>query len=612
MKSPFLDLVIMKHLAFFSILLCSVNLFSQQEDHKWIFNFWSGDSCTLNSIFPDICGASILDFNTLPPSVYRKPELTLDFGESQAIICDKNGELMLYSNGQSIHESRNRAIDNGDTINYGITWRNLTWWNEAGVEKPNGFRIAQGVGFIPQPESDTILALYQNHEKHYQAEEDIGFIELWSAKIVPLNNGGYTLVEKDSVINDRIYKDGAITACRHGNGRDWWMLQFNRDTVYHYLVDPTGIGLSHISTLPFILRGTLGQSKFSPQGEKFAMHGSFDLGFSGEESRTDVMIADFDRCSGNLMNPIISLQPGKDVFLDAGLEFSPNGQLLYISTLLDVFQFDLTVADIFGSKLRVGTYNGGTCGEFISPINFGQMQLAPDNKIYVSRSFQCYNISVVDFPNVRGLECSFRQNVIELPTYTEGTVPNFNTYRLGPLDGSSCDTLGIGNNPVSRFWYEQDTLDYLTVQFWDVSYFRPESWEWDFGDGVTSMHRMPEHTFSENGEYEVCLTVSNENSSHTSCQTLNIGTTSSSTISSNIDISVFPNPVVDNLRVQLGNYLPQRGVILIYDLSGKLVLTHRVTGGTTTVSVSALDSGTYLYEIRDGAIVMGSGTVVSI
>ena len=95
-------------------------------------------------------------------------------------------------------------------------------------------------------------------------------------KVIRNENGSLEIIEKDEVLNDKLFKGGALTACRHGNGRDWWMLQFNKDTVYHYLIDPTGINLDHLSILPFELRGTLGQSKFSPTGDKFALHGSWD------------------------------------------------------------------------------------------------------------------------------------------------------------------------------------------------------------------------------------------------------------------------------------------------------------------------------------------------
>jgi len=50
----------------------------------------------------------------------------------------------------------------------------------------------------------------------------------------------------------------------------------------------------------------------------------------------------------------------------------------------------------------------------------------------------------------------------------------------------------------------------LTVQFTDYSQ-NAAGWNWDFGDGVTSIFQNPEHTYSSSGEYVVNLTLSNEN-----------------------------------------------------------------------------------------------------
>ncbi|MDY9925890.1 PGF-pre-PGF domain-containing protein [Methanosarcina sp.] len=51
----------------------------------------------------------------------------------------------------------------------------------------------------------------------------------------------------------------------------------------------------------------------------------------------------------------------------------------------------------------------------------------------------------------------------------------------------------------------------LTVQFSDTSTGSPTSWNWDFGDGHTSISPNPVHTYSSVGNYTVNLTVSNAN-----------------------------------------------------------------------------------------------------
>ncbi|MBK8828238.1 MAG: hypothetical protein IPO26_16460 [Saprospiraceae bacterium] len=86
--------------------------------------------------------------------------------------------------------------------------------------------------------------------------------------------------------------------------------------------------------------------------------------------------------------------------------------------------------------------------------------------------------------------------------------------------------------------------------------------------------QSPYHTFAQKGTYNVCLTVSNENSSNIECRTITLGTSSSDDESvSRADISLFPNPIQDYLLVTLGEYVPAHGQIMIYDITGRSVIT---------------------------------------
>lgn len=587
------------------VFFIAPTLLAQKEDHIWISNFWSVDSCS-TSPFPDICGATLVDFNELPPLVYRDLKLTLDFLECNTSICDENGELLLYCNAQSIHGDQRDWITNGRIINYGPKWEWLTWDNENGQSRPTGFRAPQSAGFIPIPNMiDAYWALYQNYENEENTPNK--YNELWASYIKRNDEGNLQVINKDTVINKALGRRGNLTACKHGNGRDWWFLQFNKDTVYTYLVDPTGIHLDHLQFLPFQLRHSFGQSKFSQQGDQYALYGTIDY---NQPNGADFMYAGFDRCTGDLIDPEYHQLHGNG-WLNSGVEFSPDGNLLYISNLYELFQIDLENDPVFDTKILIQEQNGDTCliGSNMQ-LTFSQLQVGPDNKIYLADSGQCNKMHRIEKPNERGEACEFNQGIITLDTYVSGTIPNFNTYRLGPLDGSDCDSLGINNDPVSRFWYEQDSMDHRNIQFWDVSYFRPESWAWDFGDGNGSEDRFPQHEYDSNGSYEVCLTVSNENSSNTSCQILQLGPSAIEDQSLNYNITLFPNPVEENARLLIHDYLPEDGIIKIYNLSGIMVHEQRVTHGENNLFLPLLDSGAYVYELLDGGKLFGNGKFV--
>ncbi|NPE28772.1 PGF-pre-PGF domain-containing protein [Methanococcoides sp. SA1] len=65
--------------------------------------------------------------------------------------------------------------------------------------------------------------------------------------------------------------------------------------------------------------------------------------------------------------------------------------------------------------------------------------------------------------------------------------------------------------PVAIFTANKYSGDYpLTVSFTNQSIYET-SWEWDFGDGSTSIDPNPSHTYVAAGNYTVSLTVSNRN-----------------------------------------------------------------------------------------------------
>jgi len=57
------------------------------------------------------------------------------------------------------------------------------------------------------------------------------------------------------------------------------------------------------------------------------------------------------------------------------------------------------------------------------------------------------------------------------------------------------------------FYWNQSYIEPLTVEFYDLSWFIPGTWNWDFGDGQFSVEQNPVHTYAGPGIYEVTLTI---------------------------------------------------------------------------------------------------------
>ena len=195
---------------------------------------------------------------------------------------------------------------------------------------------------------------------------------------------------------------------------------------------------------------------------------------------------------------------------------------------------------------------------------------------------------VINRPNLGGEACDMQQHVFDFPYYYRSP-PNFPNYRLGSLDGSACDTLGLDNLPLANCRPDPADTSGLSMQFWDVSAYAPATWHWDFGDGSTSQDTSPAHTYAAPGFYTVCQTVSNAYGSDSHCKIVHIQTVGTTDAGSGEALQIYPNPTTGRIR------LPDaRGALRelrVFDLTGREVFSSLTTD--TVVDLGALASGVY-------------------
>ena len=169
-----------------------------------------------------------------------------------------------------------------------------------------------------------------------------------------------------------------------------------------------------------------------------------------------------------LSNPIpIPITDSADVYYAAGCAISNNSRYLYVASTFHVYQFDLQAADIASSKIVVAEWDGYVDEDPLFPMLFYQLQLAPDNKIYMTSPGGRTNIHVIEHPDSAGLACQVTQHKYHLQTAISGGLPNFPYYRLGAADppcpvsglveaeGGGAASLRVRPNPVADdLWYE--------------------------------------------------------------------------------------------------------------------------------------------------------------
>ncbi|MGR6087475.1 MAG: T9SS type A sorting domain-containing protein [Arcticibacter sp.] len=379
---------------------------------------------------PTLLGGIDVNFSSGQPIISYVPR-EMEFKRAVSTITDSSGNLLFVTNGFYITDASGDTMQNGSGLNPSI----YTSWYPDGLPPPQMNII------LPDPGQSNIYHLF--HCTLDDPPSSIITRFLYHSIIDMNSNGGFgAVITKNQVVFNDSLNGGRITACKHANGRDWWIMVHKANTnIYHkYLLTPYGLFGPFSQSIGSIRYIDLGQAAFSFSGEYFAWYSAVD----------DLDIFRFDRCTGMLSNPIhVTINDSATVL---GVAFSPSSQFLYVSSTNYVYQFDVTAANIQGTQTTVAVWDS-----FYSPnppfgTYFDIAQLAPDGKIYIATGNSTLHLHVINQPDSAGLACDLVQHGIPLPAFNYNSLPNHPNYFLGALIGSPCDSLtGINDDQAFDF-----------------------------------------------------------------------------------------------------------------------------------------------------------------
>ncbi|MEI7801776.1 MAG: T9SS type A sorting domain-containing protein [Bacteroidota bacterium] len=412
-----------KILTIFFFFLSTGKIFSQCQGNYWLL----GDSVSLQ-----------FDCSTNQATTGEFP--IWHDAENFSCIADSNGNLLLYLNGPK--------TDSGDI--YQVFDNYCSIYNFNGQKIENGDSINTDMSVT----NGSIILPYPNHHNQYvifyiQNNQFQGLNNGLSYSIIDMNqNGGSgSIVLKNQYLLNGQFLSEKVSAVKHGNGRDWWIISHDiGNTFYEYLLTPTSIlGPYTFNLNPFFSADSTihsisgGEITFNNSGNKIAM-----VVFPYING---IITFYFDRCNGNISSPFHYGAGTEPMY---GCSFSADGSKIYSSSFPKIFQFsvgDTTINNVIWTD---------TC----SYCFFGQLQLGPDKKIYVTSSyFNLYyfgpeledssnlNLSVINKPDSIGIGCDFSYLSIPLNGHkSRAGLPNLPNYNLSALDESECDSLGLGLN----------------------------------------------------------------------------------------------------------------------------------------------------------------------
>jgi len=251
-------------------------------------------------------------------------------------ISDSVGNLLFYTaydptttiggkDPVKVYGQNNLVIANGDSIKGGGWYHELTT--------------------IPYPDSDSLYYVF-----NIGVTLDFGFY--YSIVDMSLNGGLGGVIQKNVQLENFKTVD-CLSAVKHGNGRDWWVVFRRFEAVsmpnndyYIYLVTPSGVFSQAIQSIGSQNSTNAGQISFNTSGTRM----SFII-YKGS-----VELYDFDRCTGLISNPLTiesesSMAPWPALW---SVEFSPSGDLLYVSRIAEnsidssrLFQYDFECYEHF-------------------------------------------------------------------------------------------------------------------------------------------------------------------------------------------------------------------------------------------------------------------------
>ena len=449
----------LKSAAFFLLsFLFSLSLFSQLHDNVLITGLPYSYSF-------DYTTNSIISFDSIPPKVSFTENL---FGMRQCglSISDSDGKLLFYTNCQQVATSDNLVMENGDSLNFESNlifdqdtinyeyYLNSNGYGEGSVN-------VQGAIALPEPSNEDMFYLFHVNVGAVDGVYTQGTHLLCSKINMTKNSEQGKVIEKNTVVIEDLIFPGGLNATKHANGRDWWLIvfRFGEPGYYKILVGEGGVkGVWQEGLDVSLKQDDHGPSSFSPNGNRFALVASSP----NDQEEQSLYAFDFDRCSGLLSNSKKILYTdwqlqwgGYFKLYSYGCTFSPNSRYLYISDRTNYLQLDMWSDDLHSSMVNFADNDGfwDLWGpDYLHTFDpsthhqwsyFGYSGLAPDGRVYATTVGLTRYFHVIERPNNPGVSCKMEQHSFKVLGINQYSYPNHPNYRLGPLEGSGCDTLGI-------------------------------------------------------------------------------------------------------------------------------------------------------------------------
>lgn len=129
------------------------------------------------------------------------------------------------------------------------------------------------------------------------------------------------------------------------------------------------------------------------------------------------------------------------------------------------------------------------------------------------------------------------------------------------------------------------------------------SYSWDFGDGNASNSSSPTYTFSENGDYNVVLTVTSGNCTKKDTVLVHYSNLGLIQNQGNNSINIYPNPFNSYITITNTANIISELTVQLYDMQGALISEHFVSFNEAEhekkIELPAISTAAYFVKVTD-------------
>jgi len=271
----------MRFLIVIAFLLVQISAIAQKEAYNWIWGTCFPEfGC--DGIDDGLNGTGIMKFNNDSLESITTKYFPAPFTKGSATISDSLGNFLMAFNGKTLFDSSGNELADLTQISYDdmlVGYRGFLFLKLN--DSSNDYYLLNSYG-----------GLFSNSSNPYDDGKDTAF---YVNKIL-VNESSFELIESNRVDLPITSVGGAFDACRHANGRDWWVIKSGnkKNSYLKGLLNPYNFELEPYYTNEDSAYVSFGWASFSSDGSKY-------VHWFGGHIR-ELQVFDFDRCTGELSN----------------------------------------------------------------------------------------------------------------------------------------------------------------------------------------------------------------------------------------------------------------------------------------------------------------------